>query len=66
MSRGGPSESQPCRQLPVHTVSESEWNEFATIARLDHDGDELVGSLNPASSCFHSAHLPIGYINTEE
>jgi len=36
--------------LPVHRVSQSEWNEFATIAGLDHAGDGL-------DRCVHSAYL---------
>jgi hypothetical protein len=51
VSRGEPSESQPCRQLPVHTVSESEWNEFATIARLDREPG--------MDRCIHSAYLDL-------
>jgi hypothetical protein len=38
--------------VPVHRVSQSEWNEFATIAGLDHDGDGL-------DRCVRSAYLDL-------
>ena len=44
-------ESQPCRQLPMHTVAQSDWDGFATIARLDREPD--------VDCCIHSAYLDL-------